>query len=120
MFNWEGLAAKEKSGVMTVSLMGMAEVIPPPVPVTVSVAAVPTGTVPATLNVIVLLGPVTTVGFTVAVTPAGNPATLNVTGLVKPPEALMAMVLVTLVPASTLMLSGFAARLKLGLAEGGP
>ena len=105
---------------MTVSWMGMAEVIPPPVPVTVSVAALPTGTVPATLNVIVPLGPVTTAGFNVAVTPAGNPVTLNATGLVKPPEALIAMVVVTLDPANTLMLSGLAASLKLGLLEGGP
>jgi hypothetical protein len=92
-FNCEGLGVKEKSGVITANLMGMAEVMPPPVPVTVTVAAVPAGTVPATLKVIELLTPVTTLGLKVAVTPVGSPPTLRVTGLLKPPEGLISMVL---------------------------
>ena len=106
----EGLAAKEKSGVITASRMAMEEVIPPPVPITVTVAFVPTGTVLATLKVTTPLAPVTVAGFKVAVTPVGNPLTLNVTGLLKPPAALIAMVLATLVPCTTLILSGLAAR----------
>ena len=120
MFNCEGLADKEKSGVITDSLIGMAEVMPPPVPVTVMVATVPTGTVPAMLKVTVALAAVTTPGLRVAVTPVGRPLTLNVTGPVKPLAELIAMVLLVLVPATALMLSGFAARVKVGPPEGGP
>ena len=119
-FNCEGLGVKEKSGVITANLMGTAEVMPPPVPVTVNVAAVPTGTVLATLNVIELLAPVTTAGLNVAVTPAGKPPTLSVTGLLKPPEGLIAIVLIWLVPGTRLMLSGLAARLKFGPLLGAP
>jgi hypothetical protein len=109
-FNCEGLGDKEKSGVITDSWIAMEEVMPPPVPIMVTVAFVPTGTELATLKVTMPLAPVTVDGFRVAVTPAGNPLTLNVTGLVKPPAGLIAMVLATLVPCTTLMLSGLAAR----------
>lgn len=101
-------------------MIGMAEVMPPPVPVTVMVAMVPTGTVPAMLKVTVALAPVTTLGLRVAVTPVGRPLTLNVTGLVKPLAGLIEIVLLMLVPATALMLSGFAARVKVGLPEGAP
>ena len=100
--------------------MGMAEVMPPPVPVTVDVATVPTGTVLATLKVMELLTPVTTLGLKVAVTPEGKPFTLSVTGLLKPPEGLMAIVPTWLVPGTRLMLSGLAARSKFGPPVGAP
>lgn len=120
MFMDDGLAARAKSGVTTVSLMGRAEVTLPPDPITVTVAVVPEATVLAAVKVIVVVAPVTTLELGVAVMPVGNPATVNVTGLVKPFTGLMAMVLATLPPASMLMLSGLAARVNVGLPEGGP
>ena len=78
-------AVTEKSGrPMTVRVIGCECVRPPLVPVTVTVAG-PTVAVAEAVKVMVLIAaPVTDVGLSVAVTPAGNPVTLKATVPPKP------------------------------------
>jgi hypothetical protein len=109
-----------KSGVagwFTVRLIGVVRVNPPPVPVTVTVAA-PSVAAPDADRVRTLLLPVAGLALKLAVTPLGNPLALNVTPLLKPPLRVIVTVLVPLAPRLTVMLAGLAESEKSGV--GGP
>jgi hypothetical protein len=105
-----GLAEIEKSGVsgaLTVRLMGILCVKPPPAPVIVTVAG-PVVAVLDAAKVRALAFPVVEVGLKLAVTPAGNPLALNATLPVKPPVRVIVIVLIPLAPRSIVRLVGLA------------
>jgi hypothetical protein len=113
-----GLAESAKSGVcasLTVRPTGVVRVRPPPVPVTVIVAA-PSVAVLDTERVRTLLAPVAGFVPKLAVTPPGNPLALNVTPSVKPPLRVTVIVLVPLATRATVRLVGEADRVKSGVA----
>jgi hypothetical protein len=115
-----GEADSAKSGVagwFTVRLIGVVRVNPPPVPVTVTVAA-PSVAAPDAVSVRTLLLPVAGFTLKLAVTPLGNPLALNVTPLPKPPLRVIVIVLVPLAPRLTVRLAGLAESEKSGV--GGP
>jgi len=72
-------------------------VIPPPVPVTVTVMA-PAAALLEAVKVSVLVPEVSEVGLRLAVTPVGKPLTLNATLLVNPPLGVTVTVLVAVPP----------------------
>jgi hypothetical protein len=88
---------------------------PPPVPVTVIVAA-PSVAVLDAVRVRTLLPPVAGLGLAPAVTPAGKPLALNDTPAVNPPVRAMLIVLVPLAPRLIVRLGGLAERVKSGVA----
>jgi len=98
---------------LTVRLMGMLCVIPPPTPVTVTVAG-PVVAVLDAAKVRELEFPVAEAGLKVGVTPAGNPLALNVTLPVNPPVRVIAIETVPLAPWSIARLVGVAASEKSG------
>src|SRR5215831_10759955 len=87
----------------TVRLIDVVCVRPPPVPVTVTVAA-PRVAVPEAVKVSTLLVPVAEAGLKLAVTPLGNPLALKATLPVKPPVRVIVIVLVPLAPRLTVRL----------------
>jgi len=90
----EGLAEIVKSGgggALTVRPMGILCVIPPPIPVTVTVAG-PVAAVLDAAKVRALLFPVAEAGLKVAVAPVGNPLAPNATLPVKPPVGVIVIV----------------------------
>src|SRR5262247_2950769 len=97
----------------TVRLIEVVRVRPPPVPVTVIVAA-PRVAVLDAASVNMLLVPVVDAGLKLAVTPLGNPLALNATLLAKPPVGVMVIVLVPLAPRLTVRLVGLADSVKSG------
>jgi hypothetical protein len=112
---------RAKSGVagwLTVRLIGVVRVKPPPVPVIVTAAA-PSVAVLDAVNVSTLLSPVAEGGAKLAVTPAGSPLALNVTPPVNPPLRVIAIVFVPLAPRLTVRLAGLAASAKFGVAGPG-
>src|SRR5262245_40068657 len=98
---------------LTVRLMGMLCVIPPPTPVTVIVAG-PVVAVLDAAKVRVLEFPVAATGLKVGVTPAGAPLALNVTLPVNPPVRVIVIETIPLAPWSIARLVGFAASMKSG------
>ena len=108
-----GFADSEKLGAFTVSAMLTVRVSPPPVPLTMSVAA-PVVAVLEAVRVTTVLFAVVDVGLKLAVTPAGNPATVKATLLVNPPVRVMVMVSVPLAPRFIARLVGFAESEKSG------
>jgi hypothetical protein len=111
-----GLAASEKSGVgceLTVRLIVVARVSPPPAPVMVT-AAGPSVAVAEALKVTVLLVPVAEAGAKLAVTPVGKPPALNATPPVKPPVRVIVIALVAVEPWVTFTLVGLAESAKSG------
>ena len=112
-----GLRERVKSGVagaLTVRLIVVVRVSPPPVPVTVTVA----GPVVAVLEAVrasVLLFPVVEVGLKAAVTPLGNPLAVRATLPVKPPLRVIAIVLLPLAPRLIVRLDGLGESEKLGV-----
>jgi hypothetical protein len=112
-----GFGESVKSGVggwFTVRLIVAVRDRPPPVPVTVTVAAPRVAALDAA-NVNTLLVPVVEVGLKLAVTPLGNPLALNATLLVNPPVRVTVIVLVPLAPRLTVRLVGLAERVKSGV-----
>jgi hypothetical protein len=102
-------------GALTVRLMGILRVKPPPEPVIVTVAG-PVVAAPDAAKVRTLEFPVADVGLKLAVTPAGNPLAPNATPPVKPPLRVMAIVLIPLAPRFIVRLAGLAASAKSGVA----
>ena len=100
-------------GALTVRLMGILCVRPPPAPVIVTVAC-PVVAVFDAAKVRALAFPVVEGGLKLAVTPAGNPLALNATLSVKPPVRVMVIVTIPLAPRSIARLVGFAASEKSG------
>src|SRR5262249_36103542 len=98
----------------TVRLIGVVRVRPPPVPVTVIVAAPIVAALDAE-RVSTLLPPVADVGLKFADTPLGNPLALKATLPVKPPVLVMAIVLVPLDPRLMARLGGLGDREKSGV-----
>jgi len=98
---------------LTVRLMGMLCVIPPPTPVTVTVAG-PVVAVLDAAKVRELEFPVAVAGLKVGVTPAGNPLALNVTLPVNPPVRVIVIETIPLAPWSIARLVGVAASMKSG------
>jgi hypothetical protein len=108
-----GFAESEKLGAFTVSAIVAVRVIPPPVPVTMSVAR-PAVAVVEAARVSTVLFAVVDVGLKVPVTPAGNPATVNAMLFVNPPVRVMVIVSVPLAPRLIARLVGFAESEKSG------
>jgi hypothetical protein len=98
---------------LTVRLMGMLCVIPPPTPVTVTVAS-PVAAVLDAAKVRELEFPVAVAGLKVGVTPAGNPSALNVTPPVNPPVRVIVIETRALAPWSIARVDGVAASEKSG------
>ena len=116
----EGEAEIEKSGcagAVTVKVTAVVCVSEPDVPVMVTVA-VPVVAVELAVSVKTLLD-VAGLVPNPAVTPAGNPEAESVTLPVNPPEGVMVMVLLPLVPWVTLRLLGEAESEKFGLDAAG-
>jgi hypothetical protein len=111
-----GLAESVKSGFctwFTVRLIVVVRDKPPPVPVTVTVAAPRVAALDAA-SVSALLVPVVEVGLKLAVTPLGNPLALNPTLLVNPFRRVTVIALVPLAPRFTVRLVGLAESVKSG------
>src|SRR5262245_50330057 len=100
---------------LTVRPTVVERVRPPPLPVTVTLAA-PSVAVLEAARVKMLLPPVVEGGVKVAVTPAGNPLAVSATLLVNPPVRVIVIVLVPLAPRVTVTLGGAADRVKSGVA----
>src|SRR5262245_56055089 len=98
----------------TVRLIGVVRVRPPPVPVTVIVAA-PSAAALDAERVSTPLPPVVDAGLKFANTPLGNPLALKATLPVKPPVLVMAIVLVPLDPRLMARPGGLADREKSGV-----
>jgi hypothetical protein len=81
----------------TVRLIGVVSVMPPLVPVIVTVAG-PVAAVANAARVTTVLLPLVGVALNEAVTPVGRPLALNATEPAKPPVRAIAMVLVALAP----------------------
>jgi hypothetical protein len=116
MVRLAGLAESVKSGVggaLTVRLMGILCVKPPPAPVIVTVAC-PVDAVFDAAKVRALEFPVVEVGLKLAVTPAGNPLAPNATLSVKPPVRVIVIVTIPLAPWSIARVDGVAASEKSG------
>jgi hypothetical protein len=104
------------AGAVTVKLMATVFVTPPPVPLTVR-AVDPKVALEAAVSVIVLLplpGELTLVGENTAVTPFGNPLTESATPELKPPTTPVVRAKVFVLPAVTLPLVAFAAKVNEG------
>jgi hypothetical protein len=114
------LAESVKSGVggaLTVRLMGILCVKPPPTPVTVTVAG-PVAAVLDAAKVRALEFPVAEAGLKVGVTPAGKPLALKVTLPVNPPVRVIVIETIPLAPWSIARLVGVAASMKSGMGCG--
>jgi hypothetical protein len=112
-----GLAERVKSGVATAFTVRPIDTLrdrPPPVPVTVIVAA-PSVAVLDAERVRTLVPPVVEDGLKPAVTPLGNPLAPNATLLVKPPVRVIVMALVPLAPRLMVRLVGEADSEKSGV-----
>ena len=96
---------------MTVRIIWVARVSPPPVPVTVTLT-IPVAAVADAVRVSVLLVPVTDAGLKVAVTPLGNPLALKATAEEKPPLRVIVIALVPLAPRFIVRLVGFTESVK--------
>jgi len=108
-----GLAVSAKSGAGTIRLIVAVLVRPPPVPVTVSVAA-PRAAALDAVRVSVLLVPVVEAGLKLAVTPLGNPLALKATLSGKPLIRVIVIALVPLALRLIVRLAGFAESVKSG------
>jgi len=96
---------------VTLRLIDVVCVRPPPVPLMVTVTGPPSAAVADAASVSTLLFPVVLFGLKEAVTPLGKPLALRVTALVKLVRAIV-IVLVVLLPWATLRLVGLAERVK--------
>ena len=99
---------------MTVRLMGILRVNPPPTPVRVTVAG-PVVAVLDAAKVRELAFPVVDVGLKDDVTPVGNPLALNATLPVNPPVRVIVIVAIPLAPRLTVRLVGLAVSEKSGV-----
>jgi hypothetical protein len=112
-----GLAESVKSGVagaLTVRPIVAVRVIPPPVPVIVTVAG-PVVAVLEAVKVSVLLFPVVEAGLKAAVTPLGKPLAVRATLLVNPPLRAIAIVELPLAPLVSVRVVGLDASEKVGV-----
>src|SRR5262245_36487138 len=111
-----GFAAREQTGVggaITVGLIVIVCVSPPPVPVMVT-GNTPSVAVAEAVKVTVLLVPVVEAGLKLAVTPPGNPLALNDTLPVKPPVRVIVIALFAVKPRVTFTFDGLAESAKSG------
>ena len=115
-----GAAARVKLGVcvaFTVNAIEVVRVSPPPLPLTMTVAA-PKVAVLEAARVKTAVAPVVEVGLNVAVTPVGRPVAVNATPPVKPPVRVMLIVLVAVALLAIVKLVGLRASEKFGVGVG--
>lgn len=110
-----GLAHGVVAGELTARAIEVVRVPGVPTPLTVKVA-LPSVAVLDAASVSTLLLPLVGSALKVAVTPVGKPATPKSTEPVKPPERVIAIVLVALAPRFTVTLPGLADNAKFGVA----
>lgn len=99
---------------LIVRVIGVVSVRPPPVPVTVTVT-VPVAAVALAVSVRVELpAPVILVGLKPAVTPEGNPLAERAIALSNPPDTVLVIVLLPVLPWTTVSVVGLAESVKPG------